>query len=74
MYEEAEPYFKKLIPLYKQNSGRQGDTKAHLAYIYLRTGRLKEAGELIKEAILDINKEHSKRTLCFYLVIPCFSG
>ncbi len=55
-YEEAEDYVKEIIKLYQNNSGRQGDSEAHLAYVYLRTNRIKEAEELISRAI-----DHIKR-------------
>ncbi|MCK4588592.1 hypothetical protein KAT60_02125 [Candidatus Woesebacteria bacterium] len=60
MYEEAEEYSKQLISLYKDNSGRQGDSKAHLAYIYLRTIRLKKAKVLIEDAIDAIKRNTAK--------------
>ena len=60
MYEEAEEYFDQLTFLYKDNSGRQGDSKAHLAYIYLRTTRLKKAKVLIEDAIDAIKKNTAK--------------
>jgi len=60
MYEEAEEYFDQLISLYKDNSGRQGDSKVHLTYIYLRTNRLKKAKVLIEDAIDAIKKNTAK--------------
>jgi len=55
-YEEAEDYVKRIIKLYRNNSGRQGDSEAHLAYVCLRTNRTKEAEELIGRAINNIKK------------------
>ena len=62
MYEEAEEYFNQLISLYKDNSGRQGDSKAHLAYIYLRTNRLKKAKVLIEDAVGAIKRNTAKES------------
>ena len=55
-YEEAEDYVKRIIKLYRNNSGRQGDSEAHLAYVYLRTNRIKEAEVLIGRAINNIKR------------------
>lgn len=55
-YEEAEDYLKRIIKLYRNNSGRQGDSEAHLAYVYLRTARIKEAEVLIGRAINNIKR------------------
>ncbi len=60
MYEEVEEYFDQLISLYKDNSGRQGDSKAHLAYIYLRTIRLEKAKVLIEDAVDAIKRNTAK--------------
>lgn len=55
-YEEAEDYVKTIVRLYRNNSGRQGDSEAHLAYVYLRTSRIKEAEVLIGRAIDNIKR------------------
>lgn len=59
-FEEAEAYLRQLVPIYKENSGRQGDIKAHLAYCLFRIGKVGEAAKLIDGAIKDIEKNTAK--------------
>ncbi len=59
-FEESEEYLRQLIPIYKENSGRQGDIKAHLAYCLFRIGKVRGASKLIDEAIEDIEKNTAK--------------
>jgi len=53
-YEMAKPFFKQMIQMYQNNSLRMGEAQAHLAYSFLRTGRAKEANNLITLALKNI--------------------
>jgi len=55
-FEESVGYLKKVVDLYKGNSGRQGDALSHLAYCYLRSGNVVKADELINDALKKIKK------------------
>lgn len=59
-YEEAEPLLREIIPLYENNSSRQGDTKAHLAYCLFRSGKVEQAAYLIENAIPLIQENSAK--------------
>lgn len=64
LYEQAVPYLKKLIKMYKGNKAKQGDTKSHLAYCLFRMGKIRRAEKLIDEAVKDIkdNMPTGKKT------------
>ena len=64
-YTEAEPFLEALIPLYNGNSAQEGDTKAHLAFCYLNTGKIEQAVLLIDEALSLIEKNTSKKEKSF---------
>jgi len=49
LYEQAVPYLKKLIKLYKGDIALVGDTKVHLAYCLFRMGKFEEAENLVEE-------------------------
>lgn len=55
-FELAEPFFHKMINSYADNSLKKGEEQAHLAYVYLRIGKVASALELIDESIGNIEK------------------
>jgi tetratricopeptide (TPR) repeat protein len=67
-FEQSEKYLKRLIPLYSGNSAQVGDTKAHLAYCFLRQGKLDKAERLIEGAIEEIKKNTAGKERKFIAV------
>jgi len=59
-YEKAVKYLTKMIPMYKNNSARKGDTRAHLAYCFFRSGHVAKAEKMIDQAIEEIVQNSSK--------------
>lgn len=59
-FEEAIPYLKKLIKLYRDSSAQAGDTRGHLARCLLRIGKLSEAKKAIDKSIEEIEKNSAK--------------
>jgi len=59
-YEKAIDYLRRMIPLYKNNSARRGDTRAHLAYCLLRSGQIRKSEKEINKAIKEILENSSR--------------
>jgi tetratricopeptide (TPR) repeat protein len=60
-FEEAEPYFRRLVDLTGSDLFKQGEELAHLSLCVFRQGRLDEAEETIERAIEQISKNSSGR-------------
>lgn len=59
-FELAEPLFHTMITAHANNSLKQGEEQAHLAYVHLRTGKVASAKQLISKAISNIKQNTAK--------------
>lgn len=59
-FESAIPLLLRLSKYYKDNSLRLGEIQSHLAYAYLRTGRISESSILVETAIQNIEANTAK--------------
>ena len=58
-YEKAVKYLEKMILLYKDNSARRGEVRAHLAFCFFRSGHVEKASKIVNQAVEEIVQNSS---------------